>query len=121
MNRQSVGRIVLRVLAVGLLSAAELVGISVFKVWAAEPALVSSNIAVDIAELKDQLNSGLKARRPEEFAFIARVVEMVDDGQLPIELVQSTFQWARFKKPYPYPYFDAGLRARAAKLGINIE
>ena len=109
------------VLAVWMLLASDFVGIFRARASAAEAVLASSTIAADIAELKDQLNSGLKARRPQEFAFIGRVVEMVENRQLPLELVQSTFQWARFKKPYPYPYFESGLRVRAAKLGINIE
>ena len=70
--------------------------------------------------LKDQLEKGLKARLPREFAFIDRVVKMVDNQQLPLDLVQSTFLWARVKKPYPFPYFETGLRTRAAKRGIDI-
>jgi hypothetical protein len=73
--------------------------------------------------LKDQLEKGLKARLPQEFAFIARVVDMVDKQQLPLELVQGTFLWAREKGKrtrYPFPYFERGLRERAAKLGITI-
>jgi hypothetical protein len=34
--------------------------------------------------------------------------------------VQSTFLWARPKKPYPFPYFENGLRLRAAKRGISL-
>ena len=77
----------------------------------------------NVADLRDQLEKGLRARRPEEFRFIQRVVEMVNQGQLPLGLVKSTFQWARKKadvKRYPYQYFERGLRLRAAKLGILI-
>lgn len=73
-----------------------------------------------IASLQDQLEKGLKARLPREFAFIDRVVSMVEANQLPYDLVQSTFLWARVKRPYPFPYFEAGLRTRAARLGIKI-
>lgn len=76
-----------------------------------------------IADLKDQLEKGLRARRPEEFAFIARVLQMVDEGTLPLDLVQSTFQWARKKtdfKKYPFPYFEQALRLRAKRIGIAI-
>jgi hypothetical protein len=69
---------------------------------------------------KDELEKGLRARLPREFEFIARVVDMVDKKQLPRELVESTFQWARRKPRYPFPYFERGLRDRAAKLGITI-
>jgi uncharacterized membrane protein (GlpM family) len=73
-----------------------------------------------VANLKTQLEAGLKARLPSEFAFIERVIAMVDSKQLPFDLVQSTFMWARVKKPYPFPYFEHGLRTRAAKQGIEI-
>lgn len=69
---------------------------------------------------KQQLEQGLYARRPEEFEFIARVVRMVDENQLPRQLVESTFQWARKKRPYPYVYFERGLKVRAARLRITV-
>ena len=73
--------------------------------------------------LRDTLAKGLKARRPREFQFIDRVVAMVQNKQLPLDLVQSTFQWARKKtrfKRYPFQYFERGLIQRAAKIGIII-
>ena len=73
-----------------------------------------------IANLQDQLEKGLKARLPREFDFIERVVGMVEAKQLPFDLVQSTFLWARPKRPFPFPYFETGLRTRAAKRGIKI-
>ena len=73
-----------------------------------------------VVDLRNQLEKGLKARLPREFAFIDRIVQMVDNKQLPYDMVQSTFMWARVKKPYPFPYFESGLRTRAAKRGITI-
>lgn len=73
-----------------------------------------------VVDLKIQLEKGLRARLPREFAFIDHVVGMVDNNQLPYDLVQSTFMWARAKKPYPFPYFENGLRTRAARRGISI-
>lgn len=69
---------------------------------------------------RQQLEQGLYARRPEEFAFIARVVRMVEENQLSRQLVDSTFQWARKKRPYPYVYFERGLKVRAARLGVPV-
>jgi hypothetical protein len=78
--------------------------------------------AEEIADLKDQLKNGLQARRPEDRAFLDRVAKMVESDQLPVELVKSTFQWARTrKKPYPYPYFEKALKLRAAELGITVQ
>ena len=76
--------------------------------------------AADVADLSDQLEGGLRARLPREFAFIGRVVRMVEGRRLPLDLVMSTFQWARRKKPYPFPYFERALRTKAARRGIAI-
>ena len=73
-----------------------------------------------VASLEQALKSGLRARRPIEFNFIAIVIEKVNANELPIDLVQSTYLWARKKKPYPYPYFERALRERAAKQGITL-
>ena len=76
---------------------------------------------VDVADLKDQLKNGLRVRRPGDLAFIDTVVEKVEQGQLPLSLVKSTFQWARTKMTrYPFPYFAKALRIRADKLGIKL-
>jgi hypothetical protein len=78
--------------------------------------------AVQIAELKDQLKNGLQARRPEDREFLDRVATMVENEQLPIELVKSTFQWARRKKTYyAFPYFERALILRSEQIGIKIE
>ena len=74
-----------------------------------------------IAELRDQLRFDLQARLPEEFAFLDRVVLMVNQGQLSQTLVQSTFQWARKKRPYPFQFFKRGLILRAAQQGLVID
>ncbi len=73
-----------------------------------------------VGDLQDQLVVGLKVRRPVDLAFIARVVTLVEDDELPMALVLSTYQWARPKTPRPYPYFERGLRIRAARIGVAI-
>ncbi len=70
--------------------------------------------------LRQTLEAGLKARRPQEFAFLARVVGKVEDGTLPRSLVESTFFWARRQGRYPLVYFEAGLRLRAKRIGVVI-
>ena len=70
--------------------------------------------------LQEALEKGLRARLPEEFEFIERVVTMVEKGTLPLDLVRSTFDWARDKRPYPYRYFERGLKLRAARIGIVV-
>lgn len=70
-------------------------------------------------DLQAQLEKGLKARRPVDFAFIKKVVEMVDAGTLPRSMVTSTFMYAR-QKPNDrrVQYFEFALRAQAKKQGI---
>jgi hypothetical protein len=70
--------------------------------------------------LRRSLEAGLKARRPQEFAFLANVAEKVSDGTLPRSLVESTFFWARRQGRYPFVYFQAGLRLRAKRIGVSL-
>ncbi len=93
----------------------------------APPAIVSTRAPscaragqTGVADLEDQLNAGLLCRRPVEFAFIAHVVGLVDEGVLPLQLVKETFQWARKKRPFPFVYFERALRIRAAAIGVTI-
>ncbi len=76
--------------------------------------------AAEVANLKEQLEGGLRTRRPVEFAFVARVVTLVEADKLPLSLVKSTFQWSRRKKPFPFPFFERAMRSRAARLGVTI-
>lgn len=82
-----------------------------------EPGAANPRVQVD---LQIQLEKGLKCRRPVEFAFVEHVVDMVAEGTLPRGLVDSTFLWARRQGRYPFPYFQRGLKVRAARLGISI-
>ena len=72
------------------------------------------------ANLQQRLESGLKARLPSEFAFIRRVVQLVDEGKLPEDVVQAAFNWARERRPYPYQYFVRAIRELAARRGVRI-
>ncbi|NIP84822.1 MAG: hypothetical protein GTO03_04395 [Planctomycetales bacterium] len=87
--------------------------------WFLVPGLPST-VRAETESLQETLENGLKARRPEEFAFIARVVRLVDQGTLPRSLVETTYLWARRKRTVPYPYFEKGLRVRAQRIGIEL-
>lgn len=69
---------------------------------------------------REQLEKGLKCRRPVEFEFVGRVVDLVDAGVLPRSLVDSTFDWARKKRDKNVQYFEFALRTRAKKLGVDL-
>jgi hypothetical protein len=73
-------------------------------------------------QLRQELESGLKARQPQEFTFIAHVVELVDSGNLPLDIVKGTFHWSRKRNPrIPFPYFEQALRLRAGELGVSLD
>jgi hypothetical protein len=67
---------------------------------------------------KKTLEAGLKARRPQEFAFLGRVADKLEDGSWPRSLVESTSFWARRQGRYPFVYFEADLRRRAGRIGV---
>jgi hypothetical protein len=75
---------------------------------------------IEVGDLKEQLESGLRPRSPAEFAYVQRVVELTRENKLPLKLVKVTFNWARRKRPYPFPYFQRALTIELAKRGIRI-
>ena len=63
--------------------------------------------------LAERLKAGLKARLPQEFAYVDRVAALVEEGVLPVKLVDTAFAWARKKAcPTPFPTSAACLRFR---------
>ena len=76
--------------------------------------------------LADRLRVGLKAKTAQDKAFIRKVVEAVDQGKLPRQIVDSTFLWARKRAQRqskkrqlrPMVYFWPALQIRAKKLGL---
>lgn len=83
------------------------------------------------ATLNELLRSVLKCRRPEEFAYVNLITAKVDSGELPIALVLSMMKWARDRSKQemaagrrrtdiPFPYFQEGMRLRAAQIGVTL-
>ena len=76
--------------------------------------------------LRDQLVTGLRAFTKADFAFINRVVLLVEQGKLPRRMVDGTFLWARdraARRSYtrrlrPMIYFQPALTARAKRIGV---
>lgn len=79
--------------------------------------------------LHDMLRVGLKAKTEADFAYIAEVVKLVDEGKLPRDMVDSSFLYARYRyrthpgsfKLRPMVYFQPSLTARAKKIGVILE
>jgi len=68
----------------------------------------------------DTMKAGLRTASREEDGFIEYVLELVDEGRLPADMVASTFQWARQKPRLKFQYFKRGLILRARKIGIRL-
>jgi hypothetical protein len=66
------------------------------------------------------MKAALHTATPEEDGFIDRALALVDKGVLPLDLVQSTFLWAKKKSRYKFQYFKRGLILRAAQQGISL-
>ena len=86
------------------------------------PLLASHAIADPMqASFEETLKFGLKCRRPVEFAFVELVVQKVNQGQLPKDLVLSQFNWAREQNAkVPFPYFQFGMKKRAEAIGVDL-
>jgi hypothetical protein len=90
----------------------------VLALLAAGPAALAFAADSSSPDLQSTLEAGLKARRPEEFQFIARVVQLVNQGRLDEDLVRGTFLWARKKRKHPFQYFEFAIRRKAREVGI---
>ena len=62
----------------------------------------------------------LHTATPEENGFIEYVLHRVDKGTLPLDLVESTFLWAKKKPQRKFQYFKRGLILRAEEKGIHL-
>ena len=49
-----------------------------------------------------------------------RVVRLANKGTLPVDMVASTFQWARNKPNLRFQYFKWGITARASKIDVTL-
>lgn len=70
--------------------------------------------------LREMLAKGLKARRPQEFAFVDEVVAAVDEGALPRKEVEQVFLWARHQPRYPFQYFQFAMTKKARRYGVRL-
>lgn len=75
----------------------------------------------DVMSLEDRLVTGLRARRPEDVAFLERVATLVEEGRLPEKVVNSTLAWAQRRgRNYPLPSFRRALELQADHLGVSL-
>ena len=69
---------------------------------------------------KQQLEFGLRARTPAEFAYLGSIANLVESGGVPRRIVNIAFLWSRKKKVYPIPYFARALFLLAQREGITV-
>ena len=82
---------------------------------------VASARATDLGVLDAEvMKIALHTSTEQEGGFIEYVVTRVQNGTLPLDLVQSTFLWAKNKPVNKFFYFRQGLILRAANLGIRL-
>jgi hypothetical protein len=66
------------------------------------------------------IKAGLRTAEPEDQGFVERVMANVDRGEVPRDLVESTFLWARQKdSDRKFQYFKHALVERARRMGIT--
>ena len=88
----------------------------VFALLAAVGTRSSEASALDAGTMK----VALRTATPEEDGFIDYVLTLVDQKILPVDLVESTFLWAKKKPRNKFQYFKRGLILRAAQRGIPL-
>ena len=69
----------------------------------------------------DTMKKVLRPPTDADGKWIDKVVKLVDKGKLPVDLVDSTFQWSRKKGKNRFQYFKRGLILRAAERGIVLK
>jgi hypothetical protein len=74
----------------------------------------------DVQLTAEVMKIALRTATPQEDGFIEYVLARVDKGTLPLDLVQSTFLWAKKKSHRKFFYFKQGLILRAAERGIKL-
>jgi hypothetical protein len=97
---------------------ATLSGIAAFLTAAtALPRLVLADVhRLDAQTLKYTLGVG----RPEDKAFIDRVVAKMEAGELPQSIVEKCFVWAKKKPKNKFEYFKRALIALAKSKNITV-
>lgn len=93
----------------------------VWRQFAAADDLIATDSGTTKVSLKVRLEKGLRAMRPQDFEFLAVVLQQVDDGELPPDLVDQAFLWARRQRSYRVQYFEKVLRLLAKRQGVEFD
>jgi hypothetical protein len=69
----------------------------------------------------ETLKKVLRPPTDDDAKWIDKIVNKVNKGKLPLDLVESTFLWSRKKGKNRFEYFKHALILRAAQQGIVIK
>lgn len=98
-------------------------------VLGASPRNWGQESAVSIVEINDleryekQINAMLKTRLDAEKAYVALLVNMIKEGDLPRELVDRAVLWVQYKRPIshaPFVYFAKVLELSADRAHVAV-
>ncbi|MGQ9503424.1 MAG: hypothetical protein ACUVQG_01430 [Thermogutta sp.] len=66
------------------------------------------------------LKAALHTATPEEEGFVEYVVELVQQGKLPAQILQSAYLWAQKRPKYKFQYFKRAVIYLANQKGIRV-
>ena len=69
----------------------------------------------------DTMRAALRTTTVEDNGFIDQVLTLVSNGTLPLDMVNTTFQWARKKPKLRFQHFKRALIIRAADIGVTLQ
>lgn len=80
-----------------------------------------AQLTEELQQYETQLQAILRTRFPEEQAFVGTLVWMIQEEELPKDLVDGAWLWVRKNRPttkYPFIYFERVVRAQAERVEI---
>jgi hypothetical protein len=87
---------------------------------AVNPGAINPGTTASTALDPQVMKIALHTATPEEEGFIEHVLKLVNKKKLPLDMVQSTFLWAKRKPRLKFQYFKWGLTWRAEQAGLSL-
>ncbi len=92
------------------------------------PSLAQENVSsireiTDLDKYEQQVNAMLKTRLDAEKAYVSLILEMVEEGDIPRDLVDRAVLWVQNKRAYahtPFVYFARVLELQGERAKIEI-
>lgn len=76
---------------------------------------------LNMVELADQLNMGLRLTTTDQKQFVQSVLTAVRQKRIPRSMVNVVFVWSKNKNAkYPFIYFQIAMRTLASRRGVEL-